>query len=281
VCQCTRSDRPWFDAGSPSCEFGKFKTTPGNLKCDECPFEDATTATKGSTSIDECVCEKGYVAIPNRNSSDAVRRTCRLCDEVVERGKSGHQCEAPGVSLEQLPVASGFWRQSASSQHVRECITEGACVESNNVSHQCARSQRGPYCAVCAEGFHGGRDGVLCEECTGDSGTHVGVTIAGALVVVAAIAVVLYHCRHKIKLNGFSRNLTTNVGAEMSAPTAPDLRRSATDKLREERPRLVAAMEWVHEHAVSIGVKMRILISLVRSWEFNSCPLMCAANRRV
>ena len=33
--------------------------------------------------------------------------------------------------------------------------------------HQCTSGQRGPYCAVCAEGFHGGSDGRLCEECEG------------------------------------------------------------------------------------------------------------------
>ena len=137
------------------CPIGSFKDSLGNQLCKGCPKE-TTTIRVGATIDADCVCIAGMY--DEQDSPD--NRTCVACQQI------GTMCTDAGVSLGHLPISPGYWRQSESSLVIRPCHTETACLGSVNQSgQQCAPSQQGVLCAVCAPGYFGGGDGILCESC--------------------------------------------------------------------------------------------------------------------
>ena len=112
-----------------------------------------TTNGRGAASKDDCGC---YDGMYEKRLADG-NRTCIECP-------TGTLCNNANTKLEALPVAPGHWRQGRASEEVRPCFTEAAClggkeaISAPNVS--CALSQQGPYCAVCADGYFGGGDGL-------------------------------------------------------------------------------------------------------------------------
>ena len=90
-------------------------------------------------------------------------------------------CNETVITVFELPVAPGFWRQhnwsapgqkgpgSSNDGSVLPCHTKEACLGGVDpyADSFCAPSQQGPHCAVCRDGYFGGGDGVLCQPCEG------------------------------------------------------------------------------------------------------------------
>ena len=253
------------------CAFGKYKDEPGNIRCTDCPFEEVTTASMGSTALEQCVCKAGSYMAPDLNSSAG--STCSLCENTEQIDKSraargdarGYECRKPGATLGQLPVAAGFWRQSNQSRFVRPCFTAAACVGGSNSTQYCAVGHTGPYCANCDVGFNGGADGVLCAECSESPGGDIAVAIGLFFAGIAVFGLVLFYGRkgQRTMMERFTKRAIASLHENGEAwHLKAAIRAEAERMFREDHPRLDASYRWWAQHAVSMQVKLRILISL-------------------
>jgi hypothetical protein len=136
------------------CPVGTFSRIVGGASesaCVSCVTLDPkmTTLRAGSTSPADCVCREGFFVLPSG--------VCSAC-------ATGMNCDAPGVTVAQLPVAKGFWRTPGSTI-VRKCRLPKACrgsgsarrrLQSNTTedeSELCAPHYGGPMCEVCDPGY--------------------------------------------------------------------------------------------------------------------------------
>jgi hypothetical protein len=117
------------------CPVGEYGTASGALRCEQCPTGTfnpnegstsagscvlcatinprMTTRSSGAGSNASCICQAGYFAVGPTE--------CATC-------ASGVNCDVPGVSVQSLPVASGFWRSSPNSMTVVQCRIPHACA---------------------------------------------------------------------------------------------------------------------------------------------------------
>ena len=113
-----------------ACAFGSYKSGAGNYRCTSCELSTQTTLQRRSTRGEDCVCTAAYFAhVPLQGGND----TCTPCPSLATN------CSAPGVRLETLPLAAGYWRASIRSVDVRSCYTDGACLGGANFSASCQR----------------------------------------------------------------------------------------------------------------------------------------------
>ncbi|CAM9899894.1 unnamed protein product, partial [Laminaria digitata] len=79
----------------------------------------------------------------------------------------GVDCDHPGATLASLPIRPGYWRSSAESRVVQQCLHSDACSGSRkiaNANDYCADGYSGPYCAVCSDGYGRGVSN-SCHRC--------------------------------------------------------------------------------------------------------------------
>ena len=175
-----------FSGGSEcmACGAGNYSANP--LSCERCQAGEFceegasvgtrcpigfTTKGRGAKSQSECGCYGGEYEVV----SDEGNRTCEKCDPIAM------VCNEPAITVFELLVAPGFWRQhnwsapgqkgpgSSKDGSVLPCHTKEACLGGVDpyADSFCAPSQQGPHCAVCRDGYFGGGDGALCEPCEG------------------------------------------------------------------------------------------------------------------
>ena len=91
------------------------------------------------------------------------------CEECAE----GTECREEGVTLEELPLAQGWWRVTPDSTDVRPCNVKAACDHSGRANgssiwaeRQCADGYRGPLCGSCEE-KHYTTSSAVCMACDG------------------------------------------------------------------------------------------------------------------
>ena len=156
-----------------------------------------TTKSRGAKSEAECGCYTGQYEIEVEGN-----RSCVPCS------LSSMVCDEAAITVFELPVAPGYWRQhywsapgqkapsSSNNGSVLACHTKEACLGGVNLSSDifCSRSQQGPYCAVCRDGFFGGGDGKLCTPCRGSSFLTFLPIIIILVVVFAALTNLLRTC---------------------------------------------------------------------------------------
>ena len=235
------------------CDLGMYKANAGNDLCVKCPLLESTTPSVGATSSEQCVCnpnffmgppsggvesgvesgvERGVSAVDG-NASSAVPDThgigiCIPCSEFEGHELGGVQCNESGVELEAVPIVADFWRQSPASRTARPCFTQGVCGGGTSVAQQCIEGHTGPYCAVCAFGYHGGGDGTICERCPDDPGRTT-LTIAvsaacfGGAVLLLVLFVFLYatgQCgglkRARLAATGMLKTCNARLGAKIA-----------------------------------------------------------------
>ena len=190
-----------------SCTDGTYQSLPGQSKCnicgagnysanilscepcqigEVCPLGATTgqrcpigftTLGRAAQSISDCGCFPGFF---EKNATDP---QCVRCPP-------GSICVNATTKLEELPVAPGFWRQHNNAEEMRPCFTKAACLGGTNVNEQCARGQRGPYCAVCDEGFVGGGDGALCVSCA--DGSLLRTLMPGIIIFIVTVLLLGY-----------------------------------------------------------------------------------------
>jgi hypothetical protein len=253
------------------CERGKFKSRRGNAKCNDCPLSDSTTAAPGAVSSAECVCMQGtYLATLHSaspapaggNASTAASLSCLPCGGMGE--PEGVNCTRIGVTLESFPVAPGYYRSVETARVVRQCPTSEACLGGDHVGRQCRHGQRGPLCAVCADGFYGGGSGnALCDECTGSAAFSIAVPVTLLLLLIAG-SVCLLRFGQKLyeRLLADSMEHVDVQKLDLSDEAMESAMEAAIGKLAKRKPRLMRAFRFAKRHAASLGVRFKILISL-------------------
>eukprot|EP00752_Nemacystus_decipiens_P008150 g7289.t1 len=106
-----------------------------------------------------------YAALPDDDDPDS-SVLCEQCVTIV--GDQGVDCERPGATLHTLPIREGYWRSSPGSLTIHPCLYSEACGGGTKVSSSddyCREGYRGPYCAVCKEGY-GTVANNVCHSCT-------------------------------------------------------------------------------------------------------------------
>ena len=161
----------WCTAGlTVACETGFYNpTTNANNQsaCIKCP-EHAVTLGSNATSLADCVCEERYYN--KEQLSGGVR--CLLCP-------IGSSCTTAGMTLERMPLKTGFYRRSRTSDDVRACAD--VAVNCPNGQGECAQSHSG-----CIGGddparpCRPGLTGVFCLACTNVSRPHYYVAASEA-----------------------------------------------------------------------------------------------------
>ena len=148
--------------------------------CVSCP-EHSTTLQLASTELGSCRCEAGRFL-----QADA-EGTCVLCPQ------PGSRCNAPGITLDSLMLAPGYWRSGNQSREPLLCPSyrgvagEERCV-GGVVGEACAGLLSGVYCASCPPDFYlDGGNGNGCSRCTGlttGSAIRIGVIASVLLLLV-------------------------------------------------------------------------------------------------
>ena len=147
--------------------------------CVSCP-EHSTTLQLASTELGSCRCEAGRFL-----QADA-EGTCVLCPQ------PGSRCNAPGITLDSLMLAPGYWRSGNQSREPLLCPSyrgvagEERCV-GGVVGEACAGLLSGVYCASCPPDFYlDGGNG--CSRCstglTTGSAIRIGVIASVLLLLV-------------------------------------------------------------------------------------------------
>ena len=235
------------EATPPTCEpcpLGAYKDSKDNILCTACD-QDTTTVAVGATNKSlDCVCLAGkYDANVQPTST-----RCLTCPQNT-------QCVNPATTLESLPLVPGYWRQSRTAIQIRPCFTAAACHGGPNVS--CAMGQTGPYCAVCADGYFGGGDGVLCEPCEG----FVFLTVLPSIIIGVSMLLVLTYgivrCWRSKALaaaavHADATDTTLNLQEKIEQVITQKVEQAVTRRLR---PRV-----W--RKLTGATIKVRIVISL-------------------
>ncbi|CAM9198733.1 unnamed protein product [Ectocarpus sp. 8 AP-2014] len=88
-------------------------------------------------------------------------------------------------------LKKGYYRPSITSETIRECYQEDACLGGTDPERYCATLYTGPYCAVCATDSAAGY-AYSCHNCSGDSAsTALGFGVAVLVVVMLVVAVIV------------------------------------------------------------------------------------------
>jgi len=167
-----RIDANDFSGCASKCPVGTLGLSAYLTSSDECSACPAGLSTdeEGARSVTECSCPVGlYTDTPSNCSAADVGPGPELppcvaewkCKECPEHTR----CDTPNVTLRELDVEEGYWRQSDFSSEIRRCYSAAACLGGTNVSSQCADGHQGPYCEVCMPEYFGGSLNELCTPC--------------------------------------------------------------------------------------------------------------------
>ncbi|CAM9817698.1 unnamed protein product, partial [Ectocarpus sp. 12 AP-2014] len=115
-----------------------------------------------------------------------------VCEEPLEHTTA----EGPGVTVETLTIARGYWRATNQSEIILACYNPDACIGGETGANgYCSPGYTGPYCAVCEAGYSSS----LAHTCTRCSSSRrqglMAATVIGALI---AVLVVVSVCRYVV-----------------------------------------------------------------------------------
>ena len=255
------SDAGSTGSGACTCNQGYFLDTDATGKpvCEQCRnvFDFSTTPSAGATSVDECVCNPGYyLKAAAGNSTRTTVRECVLCDADLL------DCSTPGVTVANMPIATGAWRVSNTSTQVLECFNKAACVgaagpaaaaanataasrrqliggtnaASLAVSGStagdalCAAGHTGILCGACLDGHYGYKDDALCTECEGNIALGFAPLII-AVVLIALAALVRFIAKKRGRSLG-SKATTVWAKARSKSKKAAIVLERARPKLK-------------------------------------------------
>eukprot|EP00752_Nemacystus_decipiens_P008479 g7576.t1 len=110
------------------------------------------------------------------------------CSDVLEHSNSS----GGNTTIETLSVEPGYWRATTVSPNVFECYNADACLGGlTGEAAFCREGYRGPYCAVCGDGYTA-QLGFTCSECLGVASGMVLVSFVLVATLFAAAAVASY-----------------------------------------------------------------------------------------
>jgi len=179
-------------------------------------LEQGTTKETGAASLLECTCVATYYLAFQRNVANDTEAP--FCEQCISEKVA---CDTVGSNIGALAVRPGNWRRSNTSgvDSIGPCFNPSACVGAQTANASsiatsvgrrlasaataivpsstfgdglCAVGHRGPFCAVCAEGYIGGSDKKLCTKCGGNMAYTV---IVGILILTVLAIAVLYFLR--------------------------------------------------------------------------------------
>ena len=208
----------WCRSGARNpCEAGFYNSFPGASNteaCTRCP-EQATTLELGSTSQDNCLCERGFFDGRNpyeagnsevNNSTGAGGTNITMAPSTKRKliecflCTSGTDCSSTsGITLLTLPVLPGYWRPSAVSLDIRLCAdadknctdstvcpdkTSSGCAGGNSFNDTCHAGLTGPFCQLCAQNTTGAISNYIGAEIgsTADAVAHCELCDTGSLL---------------------------------------------------------------------------------------------------
>ncbi|CAM9638404.1 unnamed protein product, partial [Laminaria digitata] len=158
-------------------------------------ISDSAAVVKLDVNSTFYLCHAYEYAVPidgdGDDNSDGVE--CEQCATID--GEEGVNCESPGATMTLLPIQKGYWRSSRESLVVLECLQSDACVGATEVSSSndyCADGYRGPYCAVCAEGYGRGVSNTChyCDNATAHFLVTMGTLFSLVMLLLMILAVV-------------------------------------------------------------------------------------------
>jgi hypothetical protein len=235
-----------------NCTSGTYKPSYSRDACTPCPQAQATTsALGGATSSADCRCPAGEYMLAPAERTDPQSWVCVACEETSEnilcdvpraRHSTPHlsrsravsvptrrltlsiALQVPGLFLEDLVLATGYWRGHSRSTRIKPCpgmrakshgggqpgathgCGGGAALRDTcryeegsgypperETGAHCARETDsckdgydGPYCSTCVEGWYNAGGGE-CKECSGSWGGSRVVQGSIAMVIVGAL----------------------------------------------------------------------------------------------
>lgn len=134
---------------------------------------------------------------------DSAANACTPCDS------NTMSCTDVGITTQTIPLLPGFWRASAGTTDIRECLNPDACQGGSGGGVQgagdsfadgtqyCAQGYEGPYCSVCA-GNYFSSPGHTCSQCASSLSTGVIVwcfTVTGLFLL--ALCFITIHLTQK------------------------------------------------------------------------------------
>ncbi|CAM9106040.1 unnamed protein product, partial [Hapterophycus canaliculatus] len=124
---------------------------------------DTTTGLELQVESAFYLCQAFEYAVP----MDDGTISCDQC--ITVSGAEGLDCENPGATQASMPVREGYWRSSQESLEIHSCLLSDACGGATQIQSSddyCRDGYKGPYCAVCTEGYGTGAS-YTCHSCTG------------------------------------------------------------------------------------------------------------------
>ena len=111
---------------------------------------------------------------PTTDNSSSIIGECVKCPT------DGTNCDKEGITLEELPLKSGYWRSGTQSFLIEQCYTADACSQAN--SSQCSEGHHGVLCNVCLPDYTMGVLGI-CEVCVTENKIPIQMLVFFAIVI--------------------------------------------------------------------------------------------------
>lgn len=105
-----------------------------------------------------------------------------------------------GLTLQTLPLKSGFWRITKNSTIVYPCFHEEYCSNSTNEGSVCTEGRTGPYCEVC-DNTTTPKYVKSRGECVKCEGNVRNTVILGTIGIVLGVLFMIYMC---VRLDDYS-----------------------------------------------------------------------------
>ena len=135
-----------------TCEIGKYASNTGSIQCEDCPENSEQERINKATC--ECM-ENTYRDGFLQNGQPK----CISCP-------SNSVC-TKGTTKETIKLNPGYWRYSATTLDIRECLEKQACkggiITNSSVDTLCRKGHQGPYCEICNIGY--AKNNNLCAPC--------------------------------------------------------------------------------------------------------------------
>jgi len=193
-----------------ACDFGVFAEGYGNDSCESCEkiLPGSTTKYKSTKSRNGCLCEPGYYKSPKYFPPKAQpakpwENVCKPLSELnslsgginLEEGDTLY-----GLTLQTIPLKSGFWRITENSTILYPCFHKEYCSNSTVDGNVCAEGRTGPYCEVCDNTTNPKyvKSRGECVKCEGNMRNTV---ILGTMGIVFGVLFMIYMC---VRLDDYS-----------------------------------------------------------------------------
>lgn len=168
------------------CADNRYGPSNGTV-CSECPDSLPFTLEPNAQTEDECLAASGSFQLEEKQVA-----SCNGSDF-----KDRVDCSSKGITLETLPLLSGYWRLAPTSTQILLCTPNTRCEPGQNKSHPgdgwwsdiyCTRGHTGVQCEDCKNGFTRSQSG--CVSCTPERTTGAWA-LSGFWIVLTTLIVLL------------------------------------------------------------------------------------------